>query len=128
MTTFAHTLDSGTEEYAQLALPIAPLAEPLYDDAFTLADRFEMFHQANPHVADALEILAAQWLAAGHRKVGMKALVERLRWESGIRTRGDGYVLNNSYTAFYARLLIARRPEWAECIATRRAQADRSVA
>jgi uncharacterized protein YbaP (TraB family) len=40
-------------------------------------------------------------------------LFERLRWESGIATEGDAYRLNNSYRAFYVRLLIERRPEWA---------------
>lgn len=109
----------------QLAL-FAPLVEPDYAPELSLADRFELFHAANPHVADALEMLADQWLAAGHRKVGMKALVERLRWESGIRTAGSAYRLNNSLTAFYARLLIARRPEWADAIETRRAKADSS--
>ena len=105
-------------------LELFPIVEPTYDEEMSLRDRFDAFNAQNPHVADALEILAAQWLAAGNRKVGMKALVERLRWESGIRTQGDGYVLNNSYTAFYARLLIARRPEWADAISTRRAMAD----
>jgi len=105
-------------------LELFPLVEPTYAPEATLAERFAAFHAANPHVADALEHLAEQWLAAGHSRVGMKALVERLRWESGIRTAGDAYVLNNSYTAFYARLLIERRPEWADAIQTRRAMAD----
>lgn len=107
-------------------LELFPLTEPEYDAEMTLADRFAAFHASNPHVADALEQLAEQWLAAGNRKVGMKALVERLRWESGIRTEGSAYRLNNSWPAFYARLLIERRPEWADCIETRRAVADTS--
>ena len=109
-------------------LTLFPIVEPTYDEEMSLADRFAAFNTANPHVADALEILADQWLAAGHRKVGMKALVERLRWESGIRTQGSAYRINNSHVAFYARLLIERRPEWAECIQTRRALADQAVA
>jgi hypothetical protein len=109
--------------YADLELDLSPLTEPDYEPEASLADRFAAFHASNPHVADALERLAGQWLAAGHRKVGMKALVERLRWESGIRTTG-AYRINNSHVAFYARLLIERRPEWADCIETRRALAD----
>ena len=107
----------------QLALDLSPLVEPTYAEGMTLAERFAEFNTANPHVADALEVLAAQWLAM-HARVGMKALVERLRWESGIRTEGSAYRLNNSWTAFYARLLIARRPEWADRIQTRKACAD----
>ena len=124
MTTFAEQLTDGLDEYAQYALDLSPLTEPDYSPEATLAERFAEFHRSNPHVADALERLAEQWLAAGNRKVGMKALVERLRWESGIRTAGGSYLINNSHVAFYARLLIARRPEWADCIETRRALAD----
>ena len=108
----------------QLALPIADLVEPLYEREMTLADRFEMFHRANPHVADALEQLADQWFAAGNKRASVDALFHRLRWESGITTQGDPYVLNSSYTAFYARLLIARRPEWASAFALRKSVAD----
>lgn len=108
----------------QLALDLSPLTEPDYSPEATLAERFAAFHAANPHVADALEHLAEQWLAAGHRKVGMKSLAERLRWESGIQTTGEPWRINNSHVAFYARLLIERRPEWSDAIETRRAQAD----
>jgi hypothetical protein len=105
-------------------LELFPISEPTYAPEMSLADRFAAFHAQNPHVADALERLAEQWLAAGNSKVGMKALIERLRWESGIQTNGSAYKLNNSWPAFYSRLLIARRPEWAERIETRKAQAD----
>lgn len=108
----------------QMELPgLSPIVEPDYTPDLTWAERFEMFHAANPHVARMLEALAAQWLAY-HQKVSMKALVERLRWESGVYTQGSAYRINNSFTAFYARLLIERRPEWAESIETRKAQAD----
>lgn len=107
----------------QLALDLAPITEPTYEPDLSLAERFAIFHSTNPHVADALEALAAQWLAAGNRKVGAKALVERLRWESGIRTVGGGYRINNSHVSFYARLLIERHPSWADAIDTRRAPA-----
>ncbi|MDF9717378.1 hypothetical protein [Nocardioides sp. ChNu-99] len=103
---------------AQLELDLSPVVEPEYAAHLTPAERFELFHATNPHVADALERLAAQWLRH-HDRVGIKALFERLRWESGIQTAGDPYRLNNNYTAFYARLLIDRRPEWRDCFATR---------
>jgi hypothetical protein len=108
-------------------LELFDLIEPTYQPEMTLADRFAAFHASNPHVADALETLAEQWLAR-HERVGMKALVERLRWESGIRTEGSVWKLNNSWPAFYSRLLLERRPEWAGRIQTRRAQADEAVA
>ena len=98
---------------------LAPLVAPDHEPEATIEERFDAFHAANPQVADALEHYAEQWLAAGHRRVGVKALVERLRWESGVQTHGDAYRINNSLVSHYARLLIARRPEWADAIETR---------
>ena len=109
---------------AQLELDLAELVVPDYTPEMTLAERFAEFNSRNPHVADALEALAEQWLAAGHKRASMDALMHRLRWESGIQTHGDVYQLNNSWCAFYVRLLIERRPEWAEAFQTRRSQAD----
>lgn len=107
---------------------LQPLVEPEYAHEATLAERFVAFHEANPHVADMLEALAAEWLAAGNRKVGAKALVERLRWESGLRTNGEPYRINNSHVSFYSRLLIERHPDWADCIDLRRAPAVEQLA
>lgn len=42
----------------QLALPLGDLITPDYEPEATLADRFEAFHAANPHVADALQTSA----------------------------------------------------------------------
>ena len=103
----------------QLVLPgLEPLVEPDYAPELTIAERFALFHEANPHVAKALESLAGQWLRR-HKRASMKALFERLRWESGLQTHGEAYKLNNNYTAHYARLLIERRPEWADAFETR---------
>lgn len=106
----------------QLTLDLSPLVEPDYAPHLTIAERFSLFHAANPHVADTLEALAAQWLAR-HDRVGMKALYERARWETGIRTEGDVWRLNNDWTAHYARLLIQRRPEWADAFRLRELRA-----
>ena len=99
-------------------LDLSPLVIPDHEPDATIAERFAAFHAANPHVADALETLAEQWLTT-NRRVGTKALVERLRWEAGIQTASTDYRINNSLTSHYARLLIERRPEWAQRIETR---------
>ncbi len=110
--------------YADLQLDLSPLAEVTYEPELSLADRFAAFHKANPHVADVLEALVSEWLAAGHHKVGMKAVAERARWESGVRSTGEPWAINNSFVSFYSRLMIERHPIWAEYIETRRAVAD----
>ena len=107
---------------SQLALDLPALVVPEYEREATIAERFAAFHAANPHVADALEKLAGQWLAI-HPRVGVKALVERLRWESGIQTHGGAYRINNDYTSHYARLLIERHPSWGDRINVRELRA-----
>lgn len=114
--------------YVDLELPLAPLVHRPTDTRLSLPERFAQFHSDNPHVADALEALAAQWFAAGNQRVGMKALYERLRWESGLRTTGGAYRLNNDWPAFYARLLLEAHPEWTGRILTRAAAADGDAA
>lgn len=118
-------MSTVTEEQLELdVFAEQSVVEPTYTPDADLAQRFELFHAMNPHVARALEALARQWLAH-HSKVSVKAMFERLRWEYGVRTKGDVMRLNNSFTAFYARLLIERRPDWADAIDTRQSQADR---
>lgn len=109
----------------QLVLDLRDLVTPDYEPEATLAEKFAAFHEANPHVAEALEALTKQWFAAGHRRASMDAVMHRLRWESGLQTRGDVYRLNNSWAAFYSRLILDRHPEWAGRIQTRRSAADR---
>lgn len=108
----------------QLTLDLAPLVHRPVDSRLSLAEQFAQFHGDNPHVADALEQLAASWFAAGNPRIGTKALWERLRWEAGIQTNTADYRLNNNWPAFYSRILLERRPEWSGRILTRTAAAD----
>lgn len=94
------------------------LVTPDYAPELTLAERYAAFKAENPAVLDAFEAVAAEWLEAGHARVGMKAVAERIRWETGIRM-GTSWKVNNSFVAFIARDLISRRPEWSERIETR---------
>ena len=74
----------------------------------TIDERFHAFHCANPHVAQNLMYLAFQLKAAGRSRVGMKLLVEKLRWEYLVKTEHTAteYTINNDFTSRYARLLM----------------------
>jgi hypothetical protein len=93
----------------------------LLPDEPTIEDAFWRFHRENPHVYRRLVDLARQWKhSTGGRRLGMKMLWERLRWEEHMRTTDEVVQLNNSYTALYARLLMAREPELRGLFETRR--------
>jgi hypothetical protein len=71
---------------------------------------FTRFHEANPHVYTAVRYVAL-WAVKNGRKLGMKAIYERVRWEYNLQTADEPYRLNNNYTAHYARLLMEQEPE-----------------
>ena len=82
----------------------------------TIRDKFIAFHKANPTVYDLFERFTFEAISAGMTKVGAKFVFERIRWEIAISTTGAGYCpslrrdlkLNNNFTAWYARLFIAK--------------------
>lgn len=88
-------------------------------------ERFEAFHAANPHVYDLLVGYSRQALRAarlrGRSRIGIRAVWERMRWDLDVETKrgADDFKLNDHLTAFYARLLMAREPDLAECFETR---------
>jgi hypothetical protein len=74
---------------------------------------FWVFHEANPEVYRLCVQLAGEALAVGRRKIGMKMVWERARWDFYVRTTDDTYKLNNNYTALYARLIMKQEPDLA---------------
>ena len=103
----------------QLVLDVQPLVIPPHVIGATIQDRFESFHNLNPWVLDALEQLTADYVQRGRRRLGIKMLVEVLRWQYGRATTGDEFKLNNNYSSRYVRLILERHPEWSDIFATR---------
>lgn len=105
-----------------MTAPIAQLS--LFDEAIrptirvehhatTIKEQFQEFHQANPHVAQALAEMAFALRNRGHDHFGMKALFEALRFQYALQTNDPNseFRLNNNYTALYARYLMKKYPE-----------------
>ncbi|MCV7230717.1 hypothetical protein H7J73_32385 [Mycolicibacterium komossense] len=93
------------------------------------AQRFATFHEENPAVYAALVRLAREWVAkTGRRKLGIKTLFERTRWEIAMVTTDPDFTLNNNFTAYYARLIMIREPDLADMFNLRRSAADQQIA
>lgn len=91
----------------------------------SIADRFAEFHAKSPEVYSTLVALARQWVArTGRRRLGIATLFERARWELAISTSDPDFKLNNSYRAYYARLIMRAEPDLADLFATRESEAD----
>lgn len=106
--------------------PMAPIIEPHRVVGATLDEQFTAFDTANPWVLQALEALVAEQVARDYKRIGVKALVEVLRWRHG-RTYGDRWKLNNSLTSRFARRLIELHPEWSALIETRALASERAA-
>ena len=85
-----------------------------FSTPITPADKFEEYHRLNPQVANALEQMAYDLIKRGRRKIGIKMLMEVLRWNYQMKTEdpNSDFKINNNYAPYYARLLIRRNPQW----------------
>ena len=90
----------------------------------TPEERFWLFHNTNKNVYIELRQLALEWVDAGHDHCSIDLLFNALRWQSGLRTKGDPYLLNNDFRAPYARLLAKNEPRLANVFEFRRSRHD----
>lgn len=86
--------------------------------------RFREYHEANPEIYQALRRFALEAVNAGHRRLSINLLFERLRWFTTVEAKGDAFKCNNTYRAHYARLLMSQEPALAGVFETRRSEAD----
>lgn len=85
---------------------------------------FAEFDRQNPQVYRHFMIFALEAIRAGHKRIGAKAVMERVRWESAMQTIGSLYKVNNSYVSYYARKFMADFPEHAAIFRTRKVAVD----
>lgn len=92
-----------------------------YSKPLTNEEKFAQFHRQNPHVFELIERMAARKISEGATRIGIGHLCERLRYETTTQTvdAHSTFRVNNTYRAFYARLLIEKHPQWQGIIATR---------
>ena len=97
-----------------------------FDAKLRPAEQFEQFHKLNPQVATALEEMASELIQRGRKKVGIKMLMEVLRWNYQMKTDdpNSDFKLNNNYAPYYARLLIERHPDWTDIFELRQIRSN----
>lgn len=101
---------------AQVSLFDAPATDLSH---LSIEERFTLFHETHPEVYDRLVAWARQWVDAGHSKVGIGMLWEKLRWETGIGDPAGVYRLNNDFRSHMARLIMDREPDLVDVFETR---------
>lgn len=74
---------------------------------------FEKFHAANPAVFSELVAISRSYAQRGYKKIGIGHLAEIVRWQRNMTTTGDDFKINNNFRSRYARLIVAKYPEFA---------------
>ena len=93
----------------------------------TVKNKFEAFHAANPDVYVQFRRFAAEAIKAGVKRMSSKLVIERIRWETTVRTTGSGYStitkkpfqIDNRFTCWYARKFMEDYPKAGEIFETR---------
>jgi hypothetical protein len=89
------------------------------------AGKFERFHAESPEVYRTLVALARQWVVrTGRARIGIATLYERARWELAISTSDPDFKLNNTYRAYYARLIMLQERNLEHLFEVRSSEAD----
>jgi hypothetical protein len=84
-----------------------------------LTTKFEKFHTDNPHIYLLFRHFALEAIKAGRNILSANMIAERIRWETTVTTKGDGYKINNNYRAYYARMFMREHPDLDGCFRVR---------
>jgi hypothetical protein len=69
------------------------------------------WHLSNPHVWSLFERYAFEAISSGRKNYSHWAILQRIRWNYEIETRGGEFKISNDYIAWYARMFAAKHPE-----------------
>jgi len=70
------------------------------------------WHKNNPSVWDRFEAYTLEAIESGRRHYSHWAIVNRIRWNTEIETKGGEFKISNDYIGMYARLFHARYPQY----------------
>lgn len=86
--------------------------------------KLEKYHEDNPHIYDMFIKFTMAALYKGHKYIGAKMIIERIRWESMVEAKNDKFKINNNIAPFYARLFMKQYPFYNDVFRLREAMAD----
>lgn len=98
--------------------------QDLFGGTDPLEAAFTEFHRANPQVFEEIRRRVRRLLEKGITRIGIATVYESMRYDYMLATSGDSYRLNNSYRAYYARLLRKVDPELGRAVVCRESRAD----
>ena len=79
----------------------------------------QKFHREHPEVWSLFVGFTFEKIRLGHKHYGAKAVMERVRWETGAGESKPEFKINNNFPSFYARRFARSFPEHKEFFRTR---------
>ena len=74
--------------------------------------RFKQWHSENPEVYKEFNRLARKMISTGRKKYGAEIIINQIRWERDLKTKGDVFKINNDFKPILARLFIYNNPQY----------------
>lgn len=93
-----------------------------FDHQMTI--QFRAFHAENPFVYEEIRNLALALHKRGRTRYGLMALINVFRWHRAMDTDGDDFKINNNFSPYYARLIMANEPSLNGFFSLRKSVAD----
>ncbi len=72
------------------------------------------WHKENPQVWEKFKEYTLEAIGSGRKHYSHWAIVNRIRWNREVETKGGEFKISNDYICFYARLFHAMFPEHKE--------------
>ena len=90
----------------------------------SLKRKWWAWHKQNPHVYDLFEKFTLDAISKGHERLSAWLIVNRIRWETTVETRGDDFKISNDFIAYYARLFMHNHPRYEGFFKTKQLRRD----
>ena len=88
------------------------LIEQLERDLEARKRKWWEWHKENPMVYEMFERFTFDAIRSGRQHYSHWAVVNRIRWDHEIETKGSDFKISNDYIGFYARLFHAKHPRY----------------
>lgn len=86
----------------------------------SIESRFDEYDKLNPEVWSLFIHYAFQAYFSGLSRISSSMIIDRIRWERNVVTRGDEvFKINDQFTAYYARKFREAHPDRADMFTTR---------
>jgi hypothetical protein len=81
------------------------------EDKPTNKERWWAWHKKNPKVWVLFQKFTFEAIRSGRKNYSHWAVMQRIRWETDVNTKGDCFKISNDFICYYARYFIHTHPQ-----------------